>query len=182
MPFFLEIEGLNKIEHQHRWELAVETLFNLWHEDVGNVNKLCRLIAECWIILSTSERESVLSAESFKSIKGKLIDCTNYGLSTFEKESSLLWLCGYMMSLLPYLFYDNSKGDLYLSVERKGGELLCRAKTLEPENCLYKVTYLGIGKMTDEYVETRQKLQKVLSDFFPGNTMIEEYFREVFSN
>ena len=182
MSFFLKIEGLSEIEHQHKWKLAIETLFNLWHEDMENVNKLCRLIAECWIILSTSEREFVLSAESFKSVKEKLIDCTNYGLSNFENESSLLWLCGYMMSLFPYLFYDNSKNDLYLSVEKIGYELLRRAKTLEPENYLYEVTYLGINEMNDEYIETRKKLQKVLNGFFPGNTMIEEYFREVFSN
>lgn len=182
MSFFLKIESLNEIEHQHKWELAVETLFNLWHEDMGNVSKLCRLIAECWIILSTSGREFVLSTESFKSIKEKLIDCTNYGLSNFRKESSFIWLCGYMMTLFPYLFYDDSTDDLYSSVERMGCELLCRAKTLEPENYLYKVSYLGIGEYNDEYVITKQKLQKVLNEIFPDNTMIEEYFREVFSN
>jgi len=182
MSFFLKIECLDEIEHQHKWELAVETLYNLWHEDMGNVSKLCRLISECWIILSKSESEFVLSTESFKSIKEKLINCTNRGLNSFSKEPSFLWLCGYMMTLFPYLFYDDSKDDLYSSVEKIGGELLCRAKTLEPENYLYKVSYLGVGEFNDEYVRTRKKLQKVLNDIFPDNTMIEEYFREVFSN
>lgn len=182
MSFFLKIESLEEIEHQYKWELAVETLYNLWHEDMKNVSKLCRLISECWIILSTSEVAVVLSTESFKSIKEKLINCTNYGLNNFGKEPSFLWLCGYMMTLLPYLFYDDSNEDLYSSVNKMGCELLCRAKTLEHENYLYKVSYLGIGEFNEEYVETQKKLQKNLNDFFPYNTMIEEYFREVFSN
>ena len=146
MKAFIEVEGLAELEQSGKWGEAKDLVYNLWNRDKKDEYKLCRLIFECWYVLC--EWDSCISKEalSYDNFKETLIEAVRYGFEHFNTNSVFLWVCGYMISLFPYLFYKGDDDKLYKEWEQQGKDMLLSAKNSDSENLIAKVFYLGTQK------------------------------------
>lgn len=190
-PVFAVIDGLSELENDLKWEEARALLYNLWDQDRENIELFLRLFSECWYLLCEWEVEEGTKGLSWDAFRDTLIECTTYGLEHFNQDIRFLWLGGYMISMFPYLFYrdesdEDKSGALYLKWESKGNEMSEKAARQEPNNLLAKLNFVGSYQFVtangnDEYLETKKRLAPFLGKYFPGDTIIEEYFREIYS-
>lgn len=187
---FLEVKGLSGLERAEKWEEARAMLYELWNADRENIDLFLRLFSECWYVLC--EWDAVVKSEclSWETFQGTLVECTMYGLDHFDGDTRFLWMGGYMIGLFPYLFYrgegiDQKDWDaLYLKWEAKSNEMSKKAARQEPNNLLAKLNVVGsyqfiVANGKDEYLETKKRLVPLLGKYFPGDTAIEEYFRDM---
>ena len=187
---FLEVKGLSELESAEKWEEARAMLYKLWNADRENIDLFLRLFSECWYVLC--EWNAVVDAEglSWETFQDTLVECTMYGLDHFGGDTRFLWMGGYMIGLFPYLFYrgeglDQKDWDaLYLKWESKGNEMSEKAARQEPNNLLARFNFVGSYQFVtangnDEYLEAKKRLVPLLDKYFPGNTAIEEYFKDI---
>ena len=52
---FIEIQNLQKLEKEGKWEQVVSLLENKWYQDKNNIDIMLRLASECWYIMSNWE-------------------------------------------------------------------------------------------------------------------------------
>lgn len=181
MKAFIEVNGLLELEQAEKWNEAIELLYGIWYSDKGNVSKLCRLISECWYVLTEWDcfiQNKELSFDAFKKI---LVDTIQYGLARFNTDENFLWIAGYMISLFPYLFYESDEDALFTEWEQKGKDMLLLATRTAPNNLIAKVLYLGTQGVSDEYLMFKAQLAPHLNELFTGCTAIEEYFKDILS-
>lgn len=178
---FLKVQGLLELERAEKWDEARNLLFDLWNNDKDNIDKLCRVVAECWYVLT--EWDCCINNEdlSFDSFKETLIEATQYGLARFDKDADFLWIAGYMISLFPYLFYDVTSNSMYLEWEQKGKNMLSISTQMDPDNLISKVLCLGAQGTSEDYVAAKKNLSTMLEDIFDGHTAIEVYFKDILS-
>ena len=181
MNGFIEVQGLLELEQSEDWDNARVLLYSLWENDKDNVNKLCRVISECWYVLT--EWDCCISNKnlSYDDFKNTLINVTEYGLAYFSDNEKFLWMTGYMISLFPYLFYKDDIDDLYSQWEQRGKEMLLHSNQIAPDNLISKVLYLGTLNNSDDYLTTKLQLAPLLTNIFQGQTVIEEYFKDILS-
>lgn len=179
MRVFIEIENLEQLEEEQQWDIARKTLFQLWKEDKDNVDKAIRLIAECWRIQSLWDcciNDEGLKYEDFQDV---LIEVTEYGLKHFTDNINFLIVVGYMTNIIPYLFYKENKGEYFIEWENKGKSMLQKAYHLSQNNILAKVLFYGSINDVMKGNKAKEEIKPILVDLFPGNTSIEQYFREM---
>lgn len=181
MGIFLDVYGLLELEQAEKWYEATEMLYNLWRKDKTNLGKLCRLISECWYVLSEWDciQKDDLSFDAFKKI---MAETTQYGLVHFNSNPDFLWLIGYMISMFPFLFYEDGSDDLYIRWEKKGKEMLLRSTQLAPDNLIARVLCLGSQCESTEYLSVKKRVALQLKDALPGQTAIELYFKDILSH
>ena len=180
MAVFLDVHGLLELEQSEKWYEATHMLYSLWNKDRNNVDKLCRLISECWYVLSEWDciQSNGLSFDTFKKV---LAEATQYGLKHFDSNPDFLWLTGYMISLFPYLFYEDDSRDSYIDWEQRGKEMLLRSTQLAPDNLIARVFWLGSQCESAEYLAEKSRLALQLNNDLFGKTAIETYFNEILS-
>lgn len=181
MAFFIEINGLAKLENHQKWEKARTMLYELWNANRENLDLLLRLLSECWCVLYhwTDINNKNLSYQAFKDT---LVECITYGLTHFSKDFRFLWMGGYMISLSPDLFYDGDTDVLYPEWKSKGNEMLALLYRQNPNNLMAEVLYLGLHPVSVEYnkyKEAKKRLIPLLDEYFTEDTGIERYFRSV---
>lgn len=179
MGFFVDVDGLEELERAGKWDDARRLLLGIWEVDSDDVAKLCRLFSECWYVLTEWDcciNTGGLNQDEFRRT---LIRVTTYGLARFSLDCRFLWMAGYMISLFPYLFFRGNSDAPFLEWEKKGREMMALAVDICPGDLIVRTVYLGSGKGSRAYVRAKRQLRSVLSDIFPGNTAIEEYFRDV---
>lgn len=180
MSVFIPVEGLLNLEQSNKWNEAITLLHNYWLTDLSNSRTACRLIAECWYVLS----DWGLYAEedmSFDFIKRIMVYTTRYGLDHY-KDVDFLWTVGYMISLFPYLFHNEQQETFDALWESKGKALLKKASEMDPNNQIANLLYIGTQEGSfEEYRSKRDRMKDVINKAFPGTTAVEQYFREVLS-
>ena len=174
---FLKVKGLEELERNEMWDAAIETLYDNWKADEYNVQKLCRVLAECWYVMS--EYSAEFSVEKIKFLKAILIETYQFGMIHFVSNQNFLWLAGYMSSMFPFYFYCEKVEDLYSKIENEGIHMLLVSTQIEPQNLLFKVLYLGTLGFSEEYDLARHQLMPKLNTIFAGASAIERYFKEV---
>ena len=179
--YFLDVDFLADLESQEKWEEARSLLQKNWEEDRQNSKKLVRLISECWYVLSLWDCCIKTEGLSFDVFKSTLMECTEFGLRNFENDPSFLCITGYMISLFPYLFYDETKGDRYTEWESKGKEMLLNSNMLNPDDIVARILFLGTTSDYTEYNEKKVLIFSMLEKYFPNDTAIELYFRDILS-
>lgn len=179
MSYFIDVEGLIDLERQGKWEEARTLLYNLWENDRLNSDKLIRLLSECWYVLSLWDCCIDTENLSYQVFKDTIVKCSKHGLLKFNDNPRFLCMIGYMSSMLPYLFYEGNVDSLYTEWEQKGKEMLELSTVLSCDDLVSKVLSLGLKGATGEYLESAAKLLTTLNDYFPGETAIELYFRDV---
>lgn len=141
-----------------------------------------RLIAECWLSLCMTFAHSINEQVA----KDVLIEATEHALEIYPKDSCLNWQVGYMMSLFPNLFIKSDiSDDKYMEFEKRGVEMLRFAYMSNPDNLVFKKSYLSsfISSANDEeYKKVCTSIKEYMRDIFNGDTDIERYFKAVLSN
>jgi len=170
------------MEHSEQWEAIRQMLFDQWQKDKSNFEVLIRLASECWLVLT--EWDCCINNENlvFEKFKNNLIDTCIYGLKHFETKTEFLCVFGYMISLFPYFFYYGESDGRYSLWEKRGKEMLERAHQNAPNDLLTKVLFLGSTDREREYRTEKSKLEFLLSELFPGDSAIEQYFKDVLTN
>jgi len=174
IPIFKINHELEVLEQNEEWDKARELLYNEWNTDKSDLEKLLRVGTECWYVLTYWERikSDGLCREMFSIT---LTEMKNCGDIRFRTSDSFLWVFGYMISLFPYWFNDFD-GDIY-RWEDHGKCMIRQAVQLQPENIIAKMLCLVEGSA--EYERACVGVRDILSDYFPGNSAIEKYFKEV---
>lgn len=180
MSVFIPVEGLLNLEQSHKWNEAITLLHNYWLTDQSNSRVACRLIAECWYVLSNWDLYAKEDM-SFDFIKNIMIYTTQYGLDHY-KDVDFLWVVGYMMALFPFLFHNEQQETTDAFCQSKGKSLLKKASKIDPNNKIANLLYIGAQEDSfAEYKSRRSCLNEVVENAFPGATAVEQYFREIVS-
>lgn len=181
MSYFIKIEGLADLEQQEKWEDVRELLYRTWTGDKLNSGKLIRLLSECWYLLSGWDCSINNEGLSFQVFQDTLIECTEFGLQKLGNDPRFLCVTGYMISILPHLFFQNDTNNLYAEWEKRGNDMLRKAHEIEPTDKVAKIFNLGQGAESDEYNNAKESIASELTTLFPGETYVEEYFIEMLS-
>jgi hypothetical protein len=181
MGYFVHVEGLAELERQEKWDEARELLYKTWAKDKLNNETFIRLFSECWYLLAEWDCWVKAGELSFKTFQNMLIECTEFGTYNFKDNPRFLCLAGYMISLFPYLFYVDDTGNLYSEWEQKGIDMLCKASELDPNDKIAEIFNLGRTGGASEYNNAKESISSELTTLFPGETLLEEYFREILS-
>lgn len=193
MRVFPIIEGLEELEKKEKWEEARVILYDLWSADKENLDFFMRLSSECWFLVAEWEVEKTNGLD-WEVFQDTLIECMTYGIEVprFYENTYFLCIVGYMITLLPELcFNEKTKqgtfSETFLKWEAHGREMLAKAVKQDPID-LVMALYLGFfhknelnEEMKKKYVEARESVRKHIGKYFPGNSAIEQYFKEVFS-
>ena len=181
MNYFIYIDGLLSLEQHEKWEDVRKLLCRVWGNEKLNCDKAIRLISECWYILS--EWDSYIDNKnlSYQAFQNTLIECTEFSMQNFKDNARFLCVAGYMISLFPYLFFVGNADVLYLEWEQKGIGMLRRAYELNPNDKVAEILSLGQTLALSEYKKIKMSIQNELTTFFPGETVIERYFRDILS-
>jgi len=186
MRYFAHVEFLADLEKQEKWEDARMLLYKKWSNEKKNSDILIRLLSECWYILSEWDCSIVGSKDlSFQTVKSTLIECTEFGMKYFMNNSRFLCVAGYMISLFPYLFYENNlihgSDYLYTEWEQKGVEMLHKSHKINPADKIANALNLGKTMDFSGYDEAKKAVQPEIKCIFPDETAIEMYFKDIFS-
>jgi hypothetical protein len=181
--YFGLVENLHKMEQSEQWEAIRKLLYEKWITDKSNLKALIRLASECWLIMTDWDCCINNEGLDYELFKRNLMESCSYGLEHFDDDEKILCLFGYMMSLFPGFFYSNNDltGQAYLDYENKGKSMLEKAYNNYPDNPLVRVLFLGLADETKKYNDAKIELKPHLSSLFPGETAIEQYFKEILS-
>ena len=193
MRVFPVIEGLEELEKEEKWEEARVILYDLWSADKDNLDFFMRLSSECWFLVAEWEVEKTDSLD-WEVFQDTLIECMTYGIGVphFYDNTYFLCIVGYMITLLPELcFNEKTKqgtfSETFLKWESHGKEMLVKAVKRNPID-LVMALYLGFSRknerneeMEEMFVKAKKSVRKHIGEYFPENSAIEQYFKEVFS-
>jgi len=178
--YFLDVEGLISLEKQERWDEARIMLYHEWCADRLSSAKLIRLLSECWYVLSLWDCCIDTNGLSYQSFKDTLIECVEFGLNNFNKEPRFLCVAGYMISMLPHLFYTGGAEE-YSKWDQIGQDMMLRSIKLETNDQIAKVLHLGTSNSDCSYLSAKKQLAPDLNDYFPNDSAIENYFKDILS-
>ena len=65
---------------------------------------------------------------------------------------------------------------------KRGKEMLERAHQGAPNDIFAKVLFLGNTDREREFITEKSKSRHLLSEIFPGNSEIEQYFKNILNN
>jgi len=179
MGYFLDVEHLETLEKQEKWNEARELLYKMWENEKLNSEKLIRLFSECWYVLSLWECCINKEKLSFYAFQNTLIECTEFGIQNHMKKPRFLCIAGYMISMFPNLFYVNGTDKSYAEWEQNGIDMLRESCEFDPNDRIAKVLFLGTKAGFTEYRKEKKLLRLELASFFPNETAIEQYFKEI---
>jgi len=176
--FFKEIKNLETLEQKQEWKTILDLLCQEWENNKLDTELNLRLATECWYILSNWEFINNVDL-NYNEIKNKLIEIYVDSIDNFEADAKMSCVYGYMISLFPELFYNEDETyDLYFMFEKKGKSLLENAFNLDKNNKFYKVLYLGSIDQK-KYKKAKDEFLKEKNNLFAGNSVIENYFKEI---
>lgn len=178
---FVEIAELELLEQNEHWGKAIDLLYKLWQNDKMNSANMCRVIAECWYVMAEWDCSINKDELDYQSIKKILIETTIYGLENNVSDVNFLSFGGYMILMFPYFFYEGNDSSFYDLWENRGKEMLLSAVCDYPDNLIAKVFLLGTKESSNTYIEAKNELADRLEEYFPNNTAVEQYFKDVLS-
>lgn len=176
---FQEIPNLTGLEQKHKYNATLKLLNDLWSEDEDNLDLILRLASQCWYYL-TNENITITSDEcNFIFCKKMLIKITDYVIQKdYIENPTCAWFFGYAMTMFPFFFYEENDDQKYLFIESLGKNL-CR-KVLTNETSTIVMKYIVSQHMNNE--DNSTITNEDLNIAFPGNSLIEEYFKDICLN
>lgn len=177
MKYFIPVAGLAELEHKNDWEGCRKLLVQEVQDNPSSAPLLCRLIGECWLVLTNRFCMEVGPDVNLSIWKSTLVAATKYGLKNFSSDVNFLWQAGYMMILFPYYFCEG--GENPASIEDLGRKMVKRANYLAPEDKVIQSVVLGFELPYKELVNARKPYQEVILNSLGTETELEQYFRDV---
>lgn len=180
MRWLIEVENLEKLEAEEKWEEIRLMLYQKWSNDKDNLGLLIRLATQCWYVCCEWGCCFDNISLTYEDFKNNLIEAANYGFKHFNNNCIFLCLFGYMISLFPDCFYnERDTGKLYIRWESKGKEMQKQAHLICPEDPIVKIFYLGVTNDTRAYIKAKEELPENALQIFPGKSELEEYFKHI---
>jgi len=179
MKIFNEDKYLEQLEKEEKWKDIKKYLYEKWKNNKEDIDTTLRLGTECWNILEMWDYCINNDGLNYEDFQDALIEVTEYGLKHFTDNIKFLTVVGYMTNMLPYLFYKENKEEYFTEWENKGRSMLQKAYHLSQNNILAKVLFYGSINDVMKGNEAKEEIKPILADLFPGNTSIEQYFREM---
>ena len=182
MRYFIDIKCLSDLEKQEKWEEARKMLYRTWERDKQNSEKLIRLLSECWYVLSLWDCCISNEGLSYQVFQNTLVECIEFGLNYHNDNSRFLCIAGYMASVLPLVFCTDNTDSAYTEWEQRGIDMLRKSCEIDHDDPLSKVLYLGTTTLSiTEYNNIKRQLLPEISSFFPSDTALEKYFKDILS-
>jgi hypothetical protein len=179
MQCFIKVPILAELEKNNQWENARQLLYDIWIKNSNNADYTCRVIAECWYVLSEWDCSIQTSSLSYAKFKNTLIEATTDGLKKFYENEGFLWLVGYMIKLFPYLFYDEENNGLYQQWEDLGQCMINKATIINSDNPISKLLLMGFQPISKEFLSAKKDFIPMIDQYFCNDTAIERYFKEI---
>lgn len=172
-------DEVDEMEAKNYFKAAIFHMREVWLNEPGNLKVFLRLSFLSWhvVVEWPTFDESDLEEEDHTECVMLLRSLLNYGQNHFQESADFQWLFGYMMYLFPFYF-----GSDFDQMEGTAKEMLKKAYILRPEDAILKMTYFENRdnyKKNHEYHYLCNEVTSTLSERFPGNGVLEKYFREV---
>ncbi|HSQ89260.1 hypothetical protein [Romboutsia sp.] len=160
------------------WISARSYMYKEWINDKYNIKKLLRLSFLCWIVVIDVGHLVDERKINKKEFEQTLKEIFNFGLKFFRNNVHFLWLYGYMISITPSLFGEESM------FEQVGKQWTYEAYLKVPQDPIIKGIFLqGIEpKFRDRlgYKQVCREIMSIINDNFKGNGYMQKYFRSLF--
>ncbi len=186
MRWLIEIENLEKLETEEKWEKIRLMLYEKWTNDKDNLGLLMRLATQCWYVCSEWGCLFYNIGLKYEDFKNNLIETADFGFKHFNDNCIFLCLFGLMITLSPDLFYkerdpfDKKYSDaLYIEWENKGIEMQKQAYLICPEDPVIKIFYFLAINNTRAYTKAKKELPENALQIFPGKSELEVYFKHI---
>ncbi|KUP24602.1 hypothetical protein [Paenibacillus sp. DMB5] len=164
---------VDALESQGKWNEAKELLINHWSLN-PDVKATIRLGFFCWYLLVEDGPLELGIDIDFNGLESFLHQVTAFGLANFMDKEDFLWCFGYIITLFPYFFGE------YELWEEKGKELLKEAHKLDPDEPVYKYSYLwSLPISRDKNDGEFEEVRAVLEERFQGEGVLSRYFKSV---
>lgn len=169
-------DSISQLEEENRWCTAAQCVMDKWKSCPANLNYFLCAGTQLWYTLmiwdyyeyDPNPPANLETALRLK-IEEDLSNVTRYGFQNFANNPYFNMYFGYMISVQPLNFPDI--GD-FLTLEKKGIEMMKYAYTLAPDDPLIKAIFY-----TTEYTEDIFK--KSCSELWAQSSLEEEYQSEV---
>lgn len=172
-------EEVDEMEAKNNFKAAISHMREVWLNEPGNKKVFLRISFLAWHVVvewptfDESDMEEKDHTECVMLLRSLLI----YGQDHFQENADFQWLFGYMMYLFPFYF-----GTDFDRMESTSREMLEKAYLLRPQDPIIKMTYFENRDnytKDHDYYDLYQEVSSILSERFPGNGKLEEYFKEV---
>lgn len=164
---------VDTLESQGKWNEAKELLTKQWSLN-PDVKATIHLVFFCWYLLVEDGPLGLDADIDFNGLESLLHQVTAVGLANFMDKEDFLWNFGYIITLFPYYFGE------YELWEEKGEELLKKAHMRNPDEPVYKYSYLwSLPISRDKNDDEFEELRAVLEEQFQGEGVLSRYFKSV---
>lgn len=176
--YFIEIDGLNSLEAKNDWNACRILILSKIRQNPNDINLFCRLISECWYVLSNWYCLAMDPNLDYVVFKNTLIASTNHAIQLGSNHVNFLWEIGYMMYLFPELFFDSNFDDQYTHFQKCGIDMIRKARLIKPDDRIIQVILLGFEGDLHTYNRAKKSIQNLIPMGFGGTTAVERYFSE----
>ncbi len=180
MRQFVAVDGLAQLEKEGNWARCVSLLQEKWEKDPQDKGAALRLMSECWYILLNLDFTIDAEKVDDEKIRALLLKVTKYAIAHMRDDYDMLYLCGYMISLLTQVYCEEDTDEEFKSWEKTGLAMLERAYLKNPEDPRAAAFYFGaLPWQTKRYEENCERLSIIAKDLFGGDSAVEAYFLDI---
>lgn len=177
MPSLIHVDGLEYMEQEGKWDEIHLMLLQRWNSDRKNVSIAIRLATTCWYALVEPVSCKDENKFDYVAYESTLNQVTEYGLKHYMSSYDFLWIFGYMIVIVPFLFFDNEKHGQYDVMREFGYSLLRKAVQLNENDVVASKLLRQAKPYTGDHEPPIDML--ILNEMFPENTEMERYFKSV---
>ena len=103
---FTDIPEVTLLEKREKWFEACKRLYQMWKEDVSNLEVTLRTLWECWYLEVEDLCFVNFSDEEVEEVRRIFQEVYRYGEQHFRDEGKYQWLTGYMLGVCGSLMYE----------------------------------------------------------------------------
>lgn len=198
---FSDIPDVNLLEKEEKWYEACRALYGMWKENRDDLEKLMRLLWECWYLDVEDLCFVNFTEEESDDVRHMFREAYRYGEEHFDRDGKYRWITGYMLSIEGFLMYDLTVYQEQLKIpgihildlaEQEAEYRLISAIGILPDEIVRREGYLGTvrdaaakqerkrirklfekKRLTADEKEEKQKIEKEMEE---NNRKIKEYF------
>lgn len=165
------LQNIFQLEDSEQFDEA----FQVYSEIYSKNNNEYEVWKHFYFFLWTAIEDAPSSFNDKIDLRQSLKIMLGEGREKFAEIADFNFIAGYTVSIFPYEYGD------YNDLEKEAKQMLLKATSLEPENIIYKMVYLGsVSKFDDQmYRQAAVEAAPKVLETFSGNGGLNKYFREV---
>lgn len=208
---FSDIPEVNLLEKREQWYDACALLYKRWKIDEKNMDVILRLLWECWYLDVEDLCFVHFTMEETEKVHRMFQEAYCYGEQFFWNDGKYMWMTGFMLSVCAFLMYDftryqeelltsgieipdladmeaeyrlqHADGIPYeIKMAEQGREKLPATEAKRKKKLFGKKKLTPAEQREKEEIEeTIRRVNKRIEEYFPGDSLIDKYFREIYS-